>query len=358
MPERYGGVDLPEMIIADKRKEAKDRKMQSHFSSLLIESMQQALENQEQIILFQNRRGYAPSINCTTCGWNQQCVNCDVTLTYHKHSQNMRCHYCGYQAAVPQECPACGNLSLHLFGFGTEKIEDELRIYLPEARISRMDFDTVRGKQAYAKLINDFEERRVDILVGTQMVTKGLDFDNVGVVGILSADHLLQFPDFRSGERAFQLMTQVAGRAGRKNKRGKVIIQAFNPDHPVIQEALAADFQRFYRREIMERQSFHYPPFNRLITVTLKHKKPDVLNRAMQYYHHLVSQSWKSYIIGPSLPPIPRIRTYYLLQIMIKLPVQAKLLGPVKQELLRAALKTKGEEGCSSLRVSIDVDPY
>jgi primosomal protein N' (replication factor Y) len=358
MPERFGGIDLPEMIIADKRKEAKDRKMQSHFTSLLIEAMQEALNKQEQVILFQNRRGYAPSINCNVCGWNQQCINCDVSLTYHKHSQNMRCHYCGYQSAIPSECPACGNQALHLQGFGTEKVEDELKIYLPEARIARMDFDTVRGKQAYAKLIHDFEERRIDILVGTQMVTKGLDFDNVGIVGILSADHLLQFPDFRASERAFQLITQVAGRAGRKNKGGKVIIQAFNPEHPVIQEAFHYNFQRFYRREIMERQSFHYPPFNRVITVTLKHKKPEVLNRAMQYYHHLVTQNWKPYVIGPSLPPIPRIRTYYLLQILIKLPANNQLLGPVKKHLQEAAVKTRAEDGCSQLRVSIDVDPY
>ena len=228
MPERFGGLQLPEIIFADLRREMKERKLQSHFSSTLLDELKATLERGEQAILFQNRRGHSPSLRCKSCDWHAECQHCDVSLTYHKWKSVLNCHYCGYTINVHQQCPACGTLELELKGFGTEKIEDELKIYLPEAKIGRMDYDTVKSKNAAAKIINDFEERRIDILVGTKMVTKGLDFENVGLVGVLSADQLLQFPDFRASEQGYQLITQVAGRAGRKHKRGKVIIQAFN----------------------------------------------------------------------------------------------------------------------------------
>ncbi len=358
MPERFGGVELPEMIIADKKEEYKQRKMQVHFTSKLLEELTAALEREEQAILFQNRRGYAPSINCPVCNWHQECINCDLSLTYHKHINRMRCHYCGYNAGVPKECPACGNQQLFLQGFGTEKIEDDLAIYFPEAKIARMDFDTVKGKHAHAKLLNDFEERKIDILVGTQMVTKGLDFDNVGIVGILSADHLLQFPDFRSSERGFQLITQVAGRAGRRSGRGKVVIQAFNTSHPVIKEATKNQFIQFFQREVNERRDFQYPPFVRLIVITLKHKRPEIVNKAISYYHNALDPALKPYIIGPSVPVVPRLRGLFLMQLMLKLPKKARLLGFAKAQLQQATGIMQKKEGCSQVRVNIDVDPY
>ncbi|HQU60552.1 MAG TPA: primosomal protein N', partial [Saprospiraceae bacterium] len=233
MSERFGGLEMPQIVVADAKQELKERKLQSHFTTALLDELKATLERGEQAILFQNRRGYAPTYRCTTCDWHSECIHCDVSLTYHKFHNNLKCHYCGYTTKLPDACPACGSKTLTLKGFGTEKIEDELKIYLPNAKIGRMDLDTVRGKNAHAKIINDFEEGRIDILVGTQMVTKGLDFERVGVVGVLSADQLLQFPDFRAGERAFQLMLQVSGRAGRKHRQGKVVIQAFNTTHPV-----------------------------------------------------------------------------------------------------------------------------
>jgi primosomal protein N' (replication factor Y) len=247
---------------------------------------------------------------------------------------------------------------LQLQGFGTEKIEDELKIFLPEAKIARMDLDTVRGKNSYAKLISNFEEGEIDILVGTQMVTKGLDFERVGVVGVLSADQLLQFPDFRSAERGFQLMLQVAGRAGRKKRQGKVIIQAFNMAHPVLDEVLSGDYPAFFRREIQERHAFGYPPFTRLIRVTLKHKKPQVLNDAMRLYAHWLKPILGEWMIGPAVPYIGRVRTYYLIDLLFKLEPQPKKLKFAKDEIRKATEKLHTTQGYSGIRVSVDVDPY
>ena len=261
LTKRYSGVKLPEVMCADVQKETKRKEMKSHFTSFLLEYMKEALENKEQIILFQNRRGYAPLWSCETCGWSPQCKNCDVSLTYHKYQHLLRCHYCGHSMKPPTSCQACGSTELKMIGFGTEKIEEELELYLPDARVARMDLETTRSKNAYQNIINDFEERNIDILVGTQMVTKGLDFDNVTLVGVLNADMLLNFPDFRAFERAYQLMSQVAGRAGRKQKRGKVIIQTYNPNHWIIQQVMANDYLKMYQQEVVERRNFKYPPF-------------------------------------------------------------------------------------------------
>lgn len=358
MKERFGGLDLPEVVIVDARDEFKKRKLQSHFTSVLLAELEEALKRGEQAILFQNRRGYAPTLHCQSCGWTKECKNCDVSLTYHKYSNNLRCHYCGFQNKIPETCPACGERQhLQLRGFGTEKIEDDLKIYLPEAKIGRMDYDTVKGKHAHATIINDFEEKRLDILVGTQMVTKGLDFDNVGIVGVLSADHLLQFPDFRSSERAFQLITQVSGRAGRKHKRGKVIIQAFNTKHPIIKEVTENDYLGFYQRELEERQSFQYPPYHRLIEITLKHKKADLLNDATGFLSQVLKSKMGKRVLGPSIPGVPRVRGQYLLVILIKVeknPAQIKL---AKTIITEATALMNARKGCSSIRVNIDVDP-
>jgi primosomal protein N' (replication factor Y) len=324
---------------------------------VLIAELKAALERGEQAILFQNRRGFSPTYRCPTCGWHAECIHCDVSLTYHKYFRQLKCHYCGYQTALPKQCPACGTANLILQGFGTEKIEDEIKIYLPEAKIGRMDFDTVRSKHAHAQIINDFEEKRIDILVGTQMVTKGLDFENVGIVGVLSADQLLQFPDFRASERAFQLMVQVSGRAGRKHKRGKVIIQAFNTASPVLREVLRNDFSTFIDRELRERNDFLYPPFVRLIRITLKHKKPELLNDAARLYGQMLKKELGTWVIGPAVPYISRVRGYYLLDFLIKLERDGKKIRFAKDTVLESIIEMQKAEGFSGVRVNVDVDP-
>ncbi|MCB9338502.1 MAG: primosomal protein N' [Lewinellaceae bacterium] len=357
MTERFGGIELPETLIVDAKEEAKLRKLQSHFTSVLLDELKAALGRGEQAILFQNRRGYAPTLRCTACGWHSECIHCDVSLTYHKYRNNLQCHYCGYQIALASTCPACGSIELKLQGFGTEKIEDELKIYLPEANIGRMDYDAVRTKDAHARIINDFEEKRLDILVGTQMVTKGLDFDNVGVVGVISADQLLQFPDFRSGERGFQLITQVAGRAGRRGKRGKVIVQAMNVAHPVLREVFDNDFQAFFGREIMERKAFAYPPFTRLIKVTLKHKKPDVVNRGATVFANVLKSKLDKRVLGPSVPGVGRVRGQFLLDVLIKMEMKPGLWKMTKDLIWEATQTMQQKEGFSTVRVNVDVDP-
>ncbi len=357
MSERFGGIQLPQIEVVDVKDELKKQKLQSHFTSVLLEELQSALTRGEQAILFQNRRGYSPTLRCHTCGWHSQCVHCDVSLTFHKFKNNLQCHYCGYQMSLAKNCPACGSIELKLEGFGTEKIEDEIKIYLPDANIGRLDYDAVRTKDAHSKIINDFEEKRIDILVGTQMVTKGLDFENVGVVGVLSADQLLQFPDFRSGERGFQMMTQVAGRAGRKNKQGKVIIQASNTTHPVLKEVIDNDFHSFYNREIMERKSFHYPPFSRLIGITLKHKKPDMLNKGATIFGTYLKNKLGARVLGPCVPPIGRVRGLYLIDILLKLEMKPAIWKFAKEHVLEASRISLQEQGLSGLKISVDVDP-
>ncbi|MCB9301455.1 MAG: primosomal protein N' [Lewinellaceae bacterium] len=358
MSERFGGLEMPQIVVADAKQELKERKLQSHFTTALLDELKATLERGEQAILFQNRRGYAPTYRCTTCDWHSECIHCDVSLTYHKFHNNLKCHYCGYTTKLPDACPACGSKTLTLKGFGTEKIEDELKIYLPNAKIGRMDLDTVRGKNAHAKIINDFEEGRIDILVGTQMVTKGLDFERVGVVGVLSADQLLQFPDFRAGERAFQLMLQVSGRAGRKHRQGKVVIQAFNTTHPVIGEVLSHDYPRFFTREMMERQQFKYPPYYRLIRITLRHKTPKVLNDAGLLFEKALKSRLGEWAMGPAVPYVSRVRGYYLLDFMIKTERDARKIRYAKETVLAAIEALYAASGFSGVRVGVDVDPY
>jgi len=341
--QRFGGIQMPEIQVTDLKKAHK-----SHFTPDLLNALQQTLDNKEQAILFQNRRGYAPTLRCMACGWNQQCVHCDVTLTYHKFKQHLQCHYCGYRATLPKNCPACGSMDLQLKGFGTEKIEDDLKIYFPEARIARMDLDTVQSRQAHATILHEFEEGSLDILVGTKMVTKGLE---------LNADQLLHFPDFRASERAFQLLTQVAGRSGRKHKRGRVIIQALQTNHAVIEEVIQGDYQAFFQREITERQSFGYPPFIRMIKLTLKHKRPEVLNQGTRFVAEMLRQQLGDRVIGPAIPYVSRVRGYYLIDFMIKLERQAALLEQAKSVIREAVGLMQREKGCSTIRANVDVDP-
>lgn len=356
--ERYGGLELPKLHIADVGKEMQQRSMQSHFTSFLIDSLKEVLENKEQAILFQNRRGYAPTVRCEKCNWHKECIHCDVSMTYHKIHGNLQCHYCGYQAHMPKNCPACGSNELKLTGIGTEKIEDELKIYLPEARIGRMDLDTVRTKNAHGKIIHDFEQYNLDILVGTQMVTKGLDFDKVKLVGVINADQLWSFPDFRASERAFQLIAQVSGRAGRKNEQGKVVVQARNITHPILKDVLENNFHGFFEREIMERKAFAYPPFSRLISITLKHKKPDVLNYGAKIFSNILKDKLGDRVKGPAVPFVGRIRGYYLLDVLVKLELNGKLLKYTKETILEAGKKMRAEKGYSGIRINVDVDPY
>lgn len=358
MKERFGGLELPKVKIVDLKEETRKKKIKSNFSSVLLEELTNALERGEQAILFQNRRGYSPTLHCNTCGWVSECVNCDVSLTYHKFSNTLKCHYCGHHTKVPTGCPACGQQKIMIKGFGTEKIEDDLQILLPKAKIARMDFDTVRTKNAHTEIIHKFEQKEIDILVGTQMVTKGLDFDNVGVVGVLSADHLLHFPDFRASERAFQLMTQVSGRAGRKKKQGLVVIQAYDTEHPVLAEVFSNDFENFFRREIMERKSFLYPPFHRLIKIQISHRKVDSVKYGAEYFGNLLKEKLGSRVLGPTEPGISRVRSYYLRDILIKLERNKRVIDGTKNLLLAVSQQLQHEKGMSGIKINIDVDPY
>ena len=357
MPDRFGDTPLPKIEIIDAKREEKERKLQSQFTSVLIERFKELIGRKEQAILFQNRRGHSPTLRCVTCGWHQECINCDVSLTYHKYFDNLQCHYCGYKTSLPKACPSCGDRDLKLLGFGTQRIEEELTIYLPGARIRRMDSDTVRNKGAHSSIIQDFEDGKIDVLIGTQMVTKGLDFAKLSTVGVVSADQLLQFPNFRASERGFQLLTQVAGRAGRRAERGQVLIQAMNAKHPVLREVLDNDYTGFYQREIQERQEFQYPPFSRLIRITLKHKIPRTLNAAAQLYGHWLHQSLATYVQGPAEPYVARVRGQYLLDFLVKLPKQQRTIKHAKAVISAATYKLKEEKGLSGVRVNVDVDP-
>lgn len=353
---RHGGVMMPEILVADLRMETRHKKMKSHFSSLLFESMQKALENNEQVILFQNRRGFSLRLECEACNWIPECKQCDVSLVYHKKINKLRCHYCGYTATPPSNCPICNSTDLRLKGFGTEKIEEELPVFFPEASIARMDLDTTRSKNAYRNIIADFEDRKIDILVGTQMVSKGLDFNNVSVVGILNADNMLNFPDFRAHERAFQLMAQVSGRAGRDLKRGKVIVQTWNPANQVIQQVVANDYESMYHTQITERQRFHYPPYFRLIQVTVLHRDPNVLNTAAAELAERLRKHFPKKVLGPEYPPVARIRNQYIKKLMIKLERDARL-NTSKEKIMEVVEFFNADPAFKSVRVILDVDP-
>ena len=269
---RFGNVQLPQIHLVDLKEKQRKREMTGHFSDTLLKHIQEALDLKEQVILFQNRRGFSPIVECKTCGVSPQCPNCDVSLTFHKYKQELKCHYCNYQRAMPNSCGACGSNTLSTKGFGTEQIELELKELFPDYTIGRMDLDTTRGKYGYQKIIGAFEAREIDILVGTQMLSKGLDFDNVSLVGILNADMMLNFPDFRAHERAFQLMVQVSGRSGRSKKQGKVLIQTYNPYHQILQQVSSTDYAAMYKEQLEDRWQYHYPPYYRLVKITLKHK--------------------------------------------------------------------------------------
>jgi primosomal protein N' (replication factor Y) len=358
LTERFGGVSLPEIEVVSITEETKRKTMQSHFTGVLMKDMQTAIENKEQVILFQNRRGYAPVLVCRVCAFTPRCINCDVSLTFHKSSSQLHCHYCGYKEDTLNTCPACGSTHLEYKGFGTEKIEDELQILLPEGRIARMDLDTTRARNAYQNMLNDLEEKRIDILVGTQMVAKGLDFSDVTVIGIINADSLLKYPDYRANERSFQMLAQVSGRAGRRGKQGKVVIQTYNPHHRVIDQVIRNDYKELYLTEIDERKNFKYPPFYRIIQMDVKHKDAERLFHQAEYLANELRKHFGDRVIGPEFPLISRIRNFYIKSIMLKFERDSISIVKVKtiiREVILQFQTTKLSKGCL---VQPDVDPY
>jgi primosomal protein N' (replication factor Y) (superfamily II helicase) len=358
LTERYGGVKLPEIEVVSITGETKNKTMQSHFTSVLMDDMRQALGNKEQIILFQNRRGYAPLLMCRICAYTPKCINCDVSLTYHKSSGKLHCHYCGYKEDAPKICPACGSTHLEYKGFGTEKVEDELAMLLPDARIARMDLDTTRSRNSLQNILNDLEEKKTDILIGTQMVAKGLDFSDVTVIGIINADSLLKFPDYRANERSYQLLAQVSGRAGRRGKQGKVVIQTYDPGHRVIKQVIENNYLDLYLTEMEERRSFKYPPFYRIINLDVKHKDPEMVHNQAIYLAAELRKHFGDRVIGPEPPLVSRIRNFYIQTIMLKFEKDLVSVNKAKgiiRDVITQFQTTKLSKGSV---VQADVDPY
>lgn len=354
---RYGNVVLPEIQLVDLKDKYFRKKMSGHFSDELLKEITETLSKGEQVILFQNRRGFSPYVECMTCGHVPHCPSCDVSLTYYKFKNQLRCHYCGHSIANPTHCHSCQSVDLTTKGFGTEQIEMELKMLFPEKNIGRMDQDTTRGKFGFEKIIDSFKNREIDVLVGTQMLAKGLDFDNVTLVGILNADNLLNQPNFRAYERAYQMMMQVSGRAGRSEKKGKVVIQTYNPYHNTIQQVLGNDYMGMYKEQIYDRQNFKYPPFFRLVKLTLKHRDFDKLKEGSMWIYNVLSQNLDIPVLGPEEPAINRIRNEYIRTIMVKIPVQ-KHLGNAKKNIAKVLMSFEAVPQYRSIKVKVDVDVY
>ena len=357
LKERYQEIQLPEILPVDIKELHRKKMMHGHFSPLLVEKMGEALARHEQIILFQNRRGFAPMIECHDCGWVPKCVHCDVSLTYHKYTEQLVCHYCGFTVPVPQICPDCGSQNLHDRGFGTEKVEDEIKAIFPTARVVRMDLDTTRSKTAYEKMIRDFEKRKTDILIGTQMVSKGLDFDHVHLVGILNADTMLNYPDFRAYERAYQLMAQVAGRAGRKGERGLVVLQTGHVDYPIVKHVIDNDFESMARAQLSERKECHFPPFYRLVYIYIKHRDRLVAdNMTAQFTAQLLKVFGPNRVNGPMQPVVARMHSLHIGMIMLKIESNASM-AQARKLLLQVQQQMNSNPQFKSLQVYYDVDP-
>lgn len=354
---RYGNLELPEVITVNIKDETRWKRMQGSFSSVLVDEINNALKNKEQVILFLNRRGFANYQTCKTCNYVYKCKNCDVSLTYHKYKNQLECHYCGYFEKVTIKCKNCGAVDLDIVGIGTEKIEDEIAELFPAARISRLDYDATKTKHGHAEVISKFENRETDILVGTQMVTKGLDFDHVSLVGIINADQLIHHPGFRSHEKAFQLLLQVAGRAGRKNKKGKVILQTADPLHPVIQQVLSNNYQAMYAREMLHRRQFHYPPFARMIEIKLQHKKVQTVEQAALYFTNEVRKLNKALVLGPAIPFVSKVNNYYIREALIKSNQLTKDLHDMKTAIQQVLDKMKTIPDFKTVDIMVNVDP-
>ncbi|MBO4805620.1 MAG: primosomal protein N' [Paludibacteraceae bacterium] len=354
--QRHAGISMPEIMVDDIKEAKRKKMMKSLFGPLLHEQVSKALQRKEQVILFQNRRGFAPYVECRDCACVPKCKNCDVSLTYHKMQNVLTCHYCGYSIPMPEVCPACGNPSLDTVGYGTEKIEEEVQSQFPEAKVSRLDLDVARSRKSYEKVISEFERGEIDILVGTQIISKGLDFERVRVVGILNADLLLNYPDFRAYERAFQLMAQVSGRAGRKNNQGIVVLQTKEPNHPVISQVVRNAYSEMYETQMEERRLFGYPPFSRLTNIYIKGRDYNTVKGAADYFAVCLRSLFANRVFGPDQPVVGRVQNLFIFKIMLKVELS------VKSEKVRELLKTVSDHLLSqpqykSLNLQVDVDP-
>jgi primosomal protein N' (replication factor Y) (superfamily II helicase) len=358
LDKRYGDAHLPEILLANMGAERKMKTVKGEFSRLLLQRIEDTLSRKEQVIIFQNRRGYSPMMSCEDCGWVPKCVNCAVSLTYHQYRHALVCHYCGYKEAVPDNCPTCTSVRIKTVGYGTEKLEEELNVFFPDAKIQRMDLDTTRSRTGYDTILAQFESGETNILVGTQMVTKGLDFDKVSLVGVFNADRMMHFPDFRSYERAYQLITQVSGRAGRRARRGQVVIQTSNPDHPVLKYILQNNFETFYQTEVEDRRLHDYPPFTRLIEVVIKHTDKKICQEASRHLAALLrGQLTKIKIMGPGEPMISKIRNQHLMTILLKI-IRGKIdLGEIKEHIRNGIDTVSKEKTYRNVRFLVDVDP-
>lgn len=354
--KRFNEIPLPEVVLIDTRPVYSKKHMMSHFSPYLIENIKDALAKGEQVILFQNRRGFSPYLECVDCGWIPKCRQCNVSLTYHKISGILSCHYCGYAMKMVNTCKSCSSSNLQTKGFGTEKVEDEMKIYFPGAKIARLDLDTSKTKKDFERIIFGFADKEIDILIGTQMVTKGLNFDHVSVVGVLNADNMMNFPDYRAFERSFHLLVQVSGRAGRTGKQGKVIVQTGNPGHPVIKDFLYGDFRGFYGKQLAERKMYNYPPFSRLIRLTLKHRNEETLNEAARDMMNELKPVFAGQVLGPETPAVNKIQNYFLLNILVKL-TKDKSLEVTKELIQRYISILLKKEKFRYLVIIPDVDP-
>lgn len=357
LTKRHNHSKLPKIEVVDMKLQKKQKRIRGIFSDTLIEAITDAKKEGKQTILFQNKKGYVPVLECNVCAWTPKCQNCDISLTYYKYQENLRCHYCGFKQEVVNQCVTCGNKGIELIGYGTERIEDELSLYLPDLSIRRMDYNTTRLKNAHTKIINEFASGKIDVLIGTQMVAKGLDFENVTTVGILNADHIINFPDFRSNERAYSLITQVAGRAGRKKDLGKVYLQTSMPDHPIIQKILDHDYVGMYENDLNEREKFNYPPFYRLIQITIKHKDALELYKLGGIAKNKLSTYFGSSLLGPEKPYVGKIRNWYILNFVLKIPNQGGPIKAQKSKLLQAIHQLEKTKEFNKARVIIDVDP-
>ncbi len=357
LKKRYGNVLMPAIELVDIREKSKKKLMTGHFSDRLLEEMREVLKEGQQVILFQNRRGYSPVVECTTCGVAPQCPNCDVSLTYHQYKNQLRCHYCGYHIAMMLNCMACGSQTLDTKGFGTEQIETELKELFPKNKIARMDQDTTKGKHAYSKLIDALENQEIDILVGTQMLAKGLDFRNIGLVGVMNADNLLHFPDFRAHERSFQLLQQVSGRAGRTEKRGKVLIQTFNPYHQILKQVSVNDYEEMSKEQLQERYQYKYPPFFRIIKIEFKDKNLTRVQNASSWFAKALQSKFGENILGPEQPSVGRVRNKFIFNIMMKVP-PTQALEATKKYISNVERSFYTIKEFASVRVNLDVDSY
>ena len=354
---RHGNVQLPKIELINVKEKHRKKEMKGHFSDRLLTLIQEALDLKEQVILFQNRRGYSPVVECKTCGVSPECPNCDVTLTFHKFKHELRCHYCSYQRAMPNSCGACGSNTLDTKGFGTEQIELELKEIFPAFKIGRMDLDTTRGKHGYQKIIGAFEAKEIDVLVGTQMLSKGLDFENVSLVGILNADTMLNFPDFRAHERGYDMMVQVSGRAGRSKKQGNVAIQTYNPFHQILQQVSTTNYTEMYKEQLQERYQYKYPPYYRLIKITLKHKDYNKVDSGVNWLFKALYSSFGEHVLGPTAPAVARIRNQYIKNIIIKIPPKQGLAN-TKNQITKIRNTFEAVADFRPIRFIIDVDAY